>query len=65
MRQAWPAQEPDDRGLVGAAIVAVVFIAGVTVGWLAGTGGQPDCPQEDSCVVDYSDGHWMIVEVTP
>lgn len=23
------------------------------------------CPTEDSCVVDYSDGAWHITEVTP
>lgn len=24
-----------------------------------------NCPTEDSCVVDYSDGKWRITEVTP
>lgn len=62
MRQAWPTHEPDDRGLVAAVILAIVFIAGVVVG--AET-RQPYCPEEDSCVVDYRDGAWHIEEVVP
>jgi hypothetical protein len=25
----------------------------------------PNCPQEDSCSIDYRDGHWTISEVQP
>ena len=63
MRQAWPARGPDVE--VSVVLVTIVFIAGVTLGWLAGTGGQPYCPTEDSCVVDYRDGAWYIEEVVP
>ena len=24
-----------------------------------------DCPTEDSCTIDYRDGHWVITQVTP
>lgn len=25
----------------------------------------PDCPTEDSCVADYSNGQWHIIRVIP
>jgi hypothetical protein len=25
----------------------------------------PYCPTEDACTIDYSDGQWTVVEVTP
>jgi hypothetical protein len=25
----------------------------------------PNCPQEDSCAIDYRDGAWHITEVQP
>lgn len=62
MRQAWPRQTGDIE--VTIVLFAIVFILGVTLGWLA-AGGHPYCPTEDSCVVDYRDGAWHIVEVTP
>lgn len=49
-------------------ILVIVFIAFFT-GMLAGIGlvefFKPDCPTEDSCVVDYHDGEWKIKEVRP
>lgn len=27
--------------------------------------GQPECPTEDSCTVDYRDGAWYVQEVQP
>jgi hypothetical protein len=48
------------------------FWIGLVVGGLGLVGGlviahetQPQCPQEDSCVVDYHDGAWHIREVAP
>lgn len=49
-------------------IVTVALLFGFTVGLLTAVvqqPEQPDCPTEDSCVVDYSDGRWTIKEVTP
>jgi len=39
----------------------------VATGWVAHDiwNHGPHCPTEDSCTVDYHDGTWEIIEVTP
>jgi hypothetical protein len=67
VRQAWPVEQtdPDPHPWWPVALVLLVLVYGYVLGYWAGTEGQPDCPQEDSCVVDYRDGAWHIEEVTP
>lgn len=49
--------------------ILISFLAGVIVasGTVVGvrTATQPHCPEEDSCQVDYSHGHWSVTEVQP
>lgn len=49
------------------------FWIGFLIGLLGVVGGMvidrtvlaPECPTEDSCVVNYHDGAWHITEVQP
>ena len=44
-------------------ITVLIFLAGFFTGW--STNKSPNCPTEDSCSVDYSNGEWHIKEVKP
>ena len=48
-----------------ALIAAMLLGLAYYLGYQDGRDGQPSCPTEDSCSVDYRDGAWDIVEVTP
>ena len=56
-------------GRMAALIVGViVFVLLIVFGGDASESGDvwtvhgPDCPQEDSCYVDYYDGAWHVIE---
>lgn len=51
MRQAWPVDEGQDRPLVAAVILAVVFVGGVVLG----AEGQPYCPTTETVEVVQGD----------
>lgn len=66
------------KSIVVVAAVAVAALAGVSVSVFAYAQTlyveEPattsvvvplDCPQEDSCDVDYRDGAWHVTQVTP
>lgn len=53
------------RRLILAASAAVLALAAFGAGWATHTPDRPSCPTEDSCDVDYRDGRWVVVEVTP
>lgn len=46
-------------------MVLLAIAAGFFSGWYAANSKDAYCPTEDSCRVDYSHGHYTIVEVTP
>ena len=39
------------------------FLLGLFVAFAISNG--PDCPTEDSCIADYYNGSWHIVEIVP
>lgn len=50
------------RVVASLAVAAVCFGAG----WVTNDAVTvPDCPEEDSCAIDYRDGGWHITEATP
>lgn len=53
------------RKITLAASAAVLALSAAAAGWWANTPDHPSCPTEDSCDVDYRDGGWDVVEVTP
>lgn len=53
------------RKITLAASAAVLALSAAAAGWWAGTPDTPSCPTEDSCVADYRDGGWVVVEVAP
>lgn len=57
------------RKITLAASAAVLALSAFGAGWWAGasanTPERPSCPTEDSCDVDYRDGRWVVVEVSP
>jgi hypothetical protein len=46
-------------GAVAAHVVGPQRVAG------QGTAASVDCPTEDSCRIDYRDGHWIITPIVP
>jgi len=46
-----------------ALLVALGIILGGAITVASYWAHQPHCPTEDSCVVDYYDGHWHVAEV--
>lgn len=53
------------RKIILAASAAVCAATAFGAGWWANTPDHPSCPTEDSCVADYRDGGWDVVEVEP
>lgn len=55
----------------GSGLKAIIytFILGVITGYVLANivlaAQAPNCPEEDSCAVDYRDGRWYIEEVKP
>lgn len=49
--------------------ILTAFLSGVIVAsgavLAARSATTPYCPEEDSCQVDYSHGHWTVTEVQP
>jgi len=45
--------------------ITAAALFGFTGGLAVAELREPDCPTEDSCVVDYHDHEWHIKEVTP
>jgi hypothetical protein len=42
-----------------AMVLGITFIAGTLLDT------SPECPTEDSCTVDYTDGEWVITPEVP
>lgn len=53
------------RKITMASAAAACAATAFGTGWWAHTPDIPSCPTEDSCVADYRDGGWDVVEVTP
>ena len=56
-------REPNMKKYVAIAMF-LVFGTGISVGYGIGS-SEPYCPSEDSCQVDYSNGHWTITPQVP
>ena len=46
------------------AFIALLVAALLLGMYVAGPLSEPVCPTEDSCFIDYDNGHWYIYEVT-
>ena len=53
------------KGIIGAIVGVLIFWGGVWAGHvMADQADKAKCPQEDSCLIDYSGERWVITPTT-
>lgn len=48
-----------------AIVLAAALVSGIGIGQVLPHHDEPHCPTEDSCTINYQNGHWIITEATP